>query len=656
MDLLRAGGVAALGLALAATAFAEIRYVWTNSPSPASPYTNWDTAARDIQSAINAAASGDTVLVTNGVYNTGGVAMAGAMTNRIAITQALTVRSVSGPAETVIAGQASPSNGACGDGAVRCAWMADGAVLIGFTLTGGHTRVAGDVVGEQSGGGVWSAYSVGAGFVSNCTLAGNSAFDHGGGALWCTLRNCTLIGNCCSNEGGGAYGSLLRDCTVAGNLAFNGGGTYEGTLTRCTVTGNVAQQWGGGSHLCTLSNCTVAANGAKYGAGAHASDLYHCTVTGNVAESGGGSYQSWLYDCLVAGNRAYNDGGGAVLSYCLSNCTVTGNTASNRGGGLMQCYWAERSTVASNSLSSAGAYGGGTYGSTLYSCTVISNAAPGGSGGGAAFDDLTNCVVTGNSCAQYGGGAIYATLNNCTVAGNTAGVRCGGASGSLLTNCIVYNNTGGTASNHYSCTAVYTCSAPLPSPGPGNIADAPSFVDAAAGNYRLKAGSPCINAGLNPDRLNGATDRDGNPRVIGGVVDMGAYESTNGVTTNGVAWGWLMDHGWATDGSADWLDPDSDRFCNWREYSAGTDPINPASFLWIISISNTVPPATAGIVVCWSSVTGKVYSLDRATNLVSPAPFDSCVRSNVPATAPINAEADTNAPGDGPCFYRIRVE
>src|SRR5262249_34532127 len=59
--------------------------------------------------------------------------------------------------------------------------------------------------------------------------------------------------------------------------------------------------------------------------------------------------------------------------------------------------------------------------------------------------------------------------------------------------------------------------------GVGNITNAPLLMDAANSNLRLQADSPCINAGNN-DYVTSTTDLDGNARISGGTVDMGAYE------------------------------------------------------------------------------------------------------------------------------------
>ena len=136
-------------------ATATVYYVNGNNTAPTPPYTDWSTAATNIQDAINVANSGDTVLVTNGVYGYGGIIMAGDLVNRVALTNPITVESVNGPWVTTILG-AGATNGTA---AVRCAWLTNGASLIGFTLQAGATRSSGDAPTLESGGGAWCASS-----------------------------------------------------------------------------------------------------------------------------------------------------------------------------------------------------------------------------------------------------------------------------------------------------------------------------------------------------------------------------------------------------------------------------------------------------------------------------------------------------------------
>ena len=167
-------------------AMAATRYVWTNSPAPAAPYTNWITAARTIQDAVNVAVDGDTVLVTNGVYDKGVTFYGGSDANRVCITKPITVGSVNGPQVTIIKG-APGSNGSNDADAVRGVFMANGRELVGFTVTNGYTSTNFFILG----GGVNLSINC---LVSNCVLSGNKAFMWGGGGAY--LRHGGVLNNC----------------------------------------------------------------------------------------------------------------------------------------------------------------------------------------------------------------------------------------------------------------------------------------------------------------------------------------------------------------------------------------------------------------------------------------------------------------------------
>lgn len=253
------------------------------------------------------------------------------------------------------------------------------------------------------------------------------------------------------------------------------------------------------------------------------------------------------------GAGLFNRGGSPTVRYC----TFLNNRA-KRGAGVM------------NQDGSS---------PRLLNCAFISNQAHdqgGGVGNRDAGTDptLTNCLFTGNSAKK--GGAVHSdhgaapTLINCTVGNNTAkkkgsGIAHAGDGVATVTNCILWGNghhskhgsrkksgrghseddDGDEPANrasdqidgptdklvvHYSCIEGLIPDGPLDDGT--NIGDDPLFVDADGADnrrgtddddLRLTVGSPCIDAGdSSANTLE--TDLDGNPRIVGDAIDMGAYE------------------------------------------------------------------------------------------------------------------------------------
>ena len=253
----------------------DTHYVNISNPSPMPPYTSWETAASDIQSAINAADDGDTVLVADGIYN---------ITSHIFCDKSLRIKSVNGSESTIVNANGNcrvfrlkASNGPCS--------------LDGFTITGGYADYNGSV-----GGGIAANHS-GTIRISNCIVEKNEAVKAGGGIhfgptagmnISAIIDNCTIRSNQASTVGGGI------------NCGMATGTTNSVQIKASIIENNKAGTHGGGIHAAMWRNRMGSIS------------IEDCIVTGNECTGQGGGIRCLSYDGFVTVSRChitYNQGG-----------------------------------------------------------------------------------------------------------------------------------------------------------------------------------------------------------------------------------------------------------------------------------------------------------------------------------------------------------
>ena len=263
----------------------------------------------------------------------------------------------------------------------------------------------------------------------------------------------------------------------------------------------------------------------------------------------------------VAGSNYQFGGGALVLDGTISWCCITNNSITGNntkyGGGVAFAEGhggrIDHSIIADNLASTAfgDVLGGGGIGVykpfgpvTVESClvwtnrAVLSNAGDGrnhfGRGGGIGIDlqaqnnpvTILNTTIVGNAAGEAGctngvskGGAIFTTGDS--------------KSKFAMTNCIIACNTtvdtNVTMSLQYA-DAVDYCFFDVADDvlGANSKTGDPLFRNVARGDYRLRAKSPCIDAGYKGEWMTDASlSLDGKPRIMGRGPDMGCYETNH---------------------------------------------------------------------------------------------------------------------------------
>ena len=251
---------------------------------------------------------------------------------------------------------------------------------------------------------------------------------------------------------------------------------------------------------------------------------------------------------------------------------ITGLTITNGYGllgGAIYCYNNSSPSITNSVISNNSAVFGGAIACSgsntrpkIANCKITDNAALVGGGGiylNSCSPEIANCVISKNSATN--GAAIYShnpgdpTVQNCTISQNSASKSAGAfygynASNLSINNSILWYNTaaatheiliadiGAESSLSISYSNIQNrlksvVGNPEVTWGPGNMDMDPAFtditysLDAAISplpSHHLRKDSPCIDAGDPTFVALDQTDIDGDPRISGKKIDIGADE------------------------------------------------------------------------------------------------------------------------------------
>jgi parallel beta-helix repeat protein len=465
-----------------------------------------------IQSAINDANDGDTIVVSVGTYQE----------NINFLGKVITVRSVDPNDPNVVVATiidgSNPVDLNIGSAVTFNSGEDTNSVLSGFTITGGtgswlpiawHLH---QVYWNRCGGGV-VCYNMSEPTITKNVFSNNIAGEGGGIYIYGdpvnpnnpsnppvhispVIIDNTFINNSAvvahgfnppnedypaaeHGDGGAIVGFQGADAIIRGNLIKN----------------NHAEWYGGGLHLRQWSNGLIEDN----------------NIIGNNSQLGAGIHITYtsspnILDNLIQANIAGDLGGGGIYVYYNSNPLIERNliiqNESTNGAGILAAWTSNptiRNNMIINNVNGAGIRVKGDSIPIITNNTIVGNTAPASYGGG--VDCLTDSVVIieNNIIASNGDSfGIYALTTPPT---------------------IRYNNVWDNGAGNYNSVIGDQTGIN------GNISIDPNFIDSDSNNYHLTYNSNCTNAG-DPNFVpaTNETDYDGNQRLLGQRVDMGADE------------------------------------------------------------------------------------------------------------------------------------
>lgn len=236
---------------------------------------------------------------------------------------------------------------------------------------------------------------------------------------------------------------------------------------------------------------------------------------------------------------------------------------------------------------------------------------------------ISNCIIRNNGdpgvslCPLILGQSSGAVFINNNVVNNMNEALISG--GFTFVNCIIWHNK----DIELEFFSAQHCNIEGGYPGEGNISADPLFADLAAGDYHLLPGSACIDSGTSNVQGLAQADMDGEPRISGARVDIGADEypdaDNDGLRDDlELFYFQSLSPGPHDDPDDDGLanakelesgtnptryDTDGDGISDGKEFAAGTNPLDPESCLKITGLG----PGDFETRLWWKSVPGRRY-------------------------------------------------
>ncbi len=377
----------------------------------------------------------------------------------------------------------------------------------GMSWTSAYPNLQDALAVSRNGDEIWVAKGVyypdeGGGRINNSVLASfglkNGVKIYGGFAATETVRsqrqprvNVTVLsGDIDGNDGTDSNGVVTAIGNISGANAYhviwNIGVGRTAVLDGFTITAGDAR--GGGS-------CPNGCGGGMYNENSSHPKISQVSFSGNHASFGGGMFNNSsnpeINQVSFSGNSAASHGGGMFnwnSSPEINQVSFSGNSAASHGGGMFNEGGRPEMSQVSFSGNSAALNGGGMFNESSSQPQIVNsifweNAASGVSDAPAQIANTSSTPVIRYTLIQGSGGS-----NNWV------------------------SSLGRDGGHNLDADPLFQ--------EPINPADAPT----SAGNLRLRAGSPAIDAGDN-SAARDDVDLDGAPRIQGARVDLGAYET-----------------------------------------------------------------------------------------------------------------------------------